>query len=204
MHARDFVGPQASQHRVAEGSGRWRRRGSGAIGPSVQGERGFMGKGDRGREASNEFSSGAPASSSTALPDAANVDLECTIFLSGLPVRCREGEVLNTLEQLGFGADAVASLGMPIRPSRPGKQHHNRGYCFVHFHTPQHAELFLRRAQNGLRIASRSSDKVVTVERAHGAGRHRRAQHQQAMHSIEEAPVDHQDPGTNQGTWLRL
>eukprot|EP00931_Biecheleriopsis_adriatica_P015470 TRINITY_DN11803_c1_g1_i1.p1 TRINITY_DN11803_c1_g1~~TRINITY_DN11803_c1_g1_i1.p1 ORF type:complete len:177 (+),score=26.95 TRINITY_DN11803_c1_g1_i1:77-607(+) len=129
-------------------------------------------------------------------------DMERTIHLRGLPVRCRQDEVLSTLEKLGFGVDAVASMGMPLRPSRPGKNHHNRGYCFVHFHSSQQAELFLESVQNGFTILTRS-DKLVTAERAHGCGQHCQAYQsyqQLALHLPEGA----ESSSSEQGEWLRL
>eukprot|EP00930_Biecheleria_cincta_P012246 TRINITY_DN1157_c0_g1_i5.p1 TRINITY_DN1157_c0_g1~~TRINITY_DN1157_c0_g1_i5.p1 ORF type:complete len:197 (+),score=20.09 TRINITY_DN1157_c0_g1_i5:76-666(+) len=96
-------------------------------------------------------------------------DDSCTVFLRNLPVRCTEDEVIRTLTELGWGGD-IASITLPLRPAKPGRAHHNRGYGFVYFQSPVAARAFLIAMVNGFRISTRSSSKVVLVEFIRGSG----------------------------------
>jgi len=95
-------------------------------------------------------------------------DDRCTVFLRNLPVRCREEEVIRTLTELGWGGDIV-SVALPLRPAKPGRAHHNRGYGFVYLHSPLAARAFLDAMVNGFCISARSSSKVVLVEHIRGS-----------------------------------
>jgi len=96
------------------------------------------------------------------------VDYSCTVFLRNLPVRCKEEEVIYTLTELGWGGD-IGSVSLPLRPAKPGRAHHNRGYGFVYFNNLLAARAFLDAMVDGLRISTRSSSKVVLVEHIRGS-----------------------------------
>lgn len=101
---------------------------------------------------------------------------DCTLFLRNLPVRCRSDEVLASLAGLGFDRSTIAFFNMPSRPNKPTRKSHNRGYCFVRFINPEVCRQFIEATEHGFRIESRSSDKLVTVERV----RRPRGQHTEA------------------------
>jgi len=96
-------------------------------------------------------------------------DDRCTVFLRNLPVRCRQEEVIRTLAELGWGGDIV-SVSLPLRPAKPGRAHHNRGYGFVYLNSPLAARAFLDAMVNGFCISARTSSKVVLVEHIRGSG----------------------------------
>eukprot|EP00930_Biecheleria_cincta_P084636 TRINITY_DN74087_c0_g1_i1.p1 TRINITY_DN74087_c0_g1~~TRINITY_DN74087_c0_g1_i1.p1 ORF type:complete len:186 (-),score=22.24 TRINITY_DN74087_c0_g1_i1:174-731(-) len=91
----------------------------------------------------------------------------CAVFLRNLPVRCREEEIACTLAGLGWGGD-IAFVSLPLRPAKPGRAFHNRGYGFVYFNSPFAARAFLDAMVDGFRISTRLSSKVVLVEHTRG------------------------------------
>eukprot|EP00930_Biecheleria_cincta_P063413 TRINITY_DN48945_c0_g1_i1.p1 TRINITY_DN48945_c0_g1~~TRINITY_DN48945_c0_g1_i1.p1 ORF type:complete len:173 (+),score=22.41 TRINITY_DN48945_c0_g1_i1:173-691(+) len=93
---------------------------------------------------------------------------DCTVFLRNVPVRCRSDEVLASLAGLGFDEHVIATFTMPSRPGKPSRKSHNRGYCFVRFVSPEICRRFIETAKHGFHIESRSSEKLVTVERVRG------------------------------------
>lgn len=97
-------------------------------------------------------------------------DDQCTVFCGNLPARCKEEELIQTLSKLGW-SDVVSNVSLPLRDSRPGKKHQNRGYAFVCFNSPLAAESFLAAMVYGFRVSARSSSKVVLVERGRGCFR---------------------------------
>eukprot|EP00930_Biecheleria_cincta_P024525 TRINITY_DN17544_c0_g1_i1.p1 TRINITY_DN17544_c0_g1~~TRINITY_DN17544_c0_g1_i1.p1 ORF type:complete len:192 (-),score=15.05 TRINITY_DN17544_c0_g1_i1:222-761(-) len=98
-----------------------------------------------------------------AAPPRPEEDDGCILFLRNLPVRCTEEEVMSTLSELGWGG-SISSVSLPLRPARPGRAHHNRGYGFAYFHSRHEAQAFLGGMVNGFRVNTRSSSKVVLVE----------------------------------------
>lgn len=97
-------------------------------------------------------------------------DARCIVLLRDLPVRCREEEVIRALTELGWSG-VISSVCLPLRPAKPGRAHHNRGYGFVYFKSLFAAEAFLGAMVDGFRIGTRSSSKVVQVERTHASRR---------------------------------